>query len=90
MRPSIRTRIKHIEQTMDLVIAEIGNVKKVQETLRKYFENYIVMKKDARKFAKFLEKRIKEYEKEQSKAREAQSATGSGASAPSSADSKAV
>tara|TARA_R100001086_G_scaffold217963_1_gene134479 strand:+ start:994 stop:1266 length:273 start_codon:yes stop_codon:yes gene_type:complete len=90
MKPSIRTRIKHIEQTMSLVIAEINNIKKVQETLRQYFENYIVMKKDAKKFSKFLEKRIKEYEEEQSKAREAQSAEGSGASASGSKDSEAV
>lgn len=90
MKPSLRNRIKHIEQTMSLVIAEIGNIKKVQGTLRKYFENYIVMKKDAKKFSKFLEKRIKEYEKEQSEAREAQSAEGSGASASSSTDSEAV
>jgi hypothetical protein len=48
------------------------------------------MKKDARKFAKFLEKRIKEYEKEQSETRETQPPEGSGAPASGSADSKAV
>ena len=90
MKPSLRNRIKHIEQTMSLVIAEIGNIKKVQETLRQYFENYIVMKKDARKFAKFLEKRIKEYEKEQSEARETQPPEGGGAPASGSSSSKAV
>ena len=86
----MRTRIKHIEQTMDLVIAEINSVKKVQRTLRQYFENYIVMKKDAKKFVNFLDKKIKEYEKEQSKTREAQSSEGRGAPASGSADSKTV
>ena len=90
MNPSMRTRIKHIEQTMDLVIAEINSVKKVQRTLRQYFENYIVMKKDVKKFSKFLEKRIKEYEKEQSEARETQPAERGGAPASGSSSSKAV
>jgi hypothetical protein len=90
MKLSMRTRLNKIEQTLDLIIFEVEGIKKGQATLRNYFENYIVMKRDARKFAKFLERRIKEYEREQSKTWETQSSEGSGASASSSTNSKAV
>jgi hypothetical protein len=90
MKLSMRTRLNKIEQTLDSIIFEVEGIKEWQATLRNYFENYIVMKKDARKFAKFLERRIKEYEREQSKTRETQSPERGGASASSSTNSKAV
>ena len=90
MRESLRSRVKKLERVWELMAFEMEKISKTQHALRQYFENYIMMKKDLKKFAKYLEKRVKEYEKEQSEAGEPQSPEGGGTPASSGSDSEAV